>query len=383
MRPRVGRLADPAGVHHGDAVRHARHHAHVVRSPGSSTCAAAACSSASRSRICAWIVTSSAVVGSSASTQRRVAEQGAGDADALLHAAAQLVRVLPQPGRRVGDADQPQQLGDPVGASACLRQIRSCQTQDLRQLRADGEDRVERGGRVLEDHGDAAPAHCGSSPRAGMGQQVLALEHARGRRRSAPAAAPGAAGRGWTLSCRCRTSPTMPSVSAGPTPKSTPSTARTTPSRVRKWTAAPPPRAAAPGYWRRRGLKASVSPSASRLKPSTVRKIAAAGRQRGPGRHLQRLVVEVQQLAPGDRLRVAEAEEAHHRLGQDRAADAERHQHDQRRQGVGQDVPEQDVAPGGADAVRGLDELGVLAGAGTRPAPCARSAASRTGRAAR
>ena len=44
--------------------------------------------------------------------ERRVAKQRARDADALLHAAAELVRELPEPRQRVGDADKMQQLRD-------------------------------------------------------------------------------------------------------------------------------------------------------------------------------------------------------------------------------------------------------------------------------
>ena len=59
-------LDDPARVHHAHAIGEIGHHAHVVRDhdDGRAEVAPAACAGASR--ICAWIVTSSAVVGSSA-----------------------------------------------------------------------------------------------------------------------------------------------------------------------------------------------------------------------------------------------------------------------------------------------------------------------------
>ena len=62
---RVGDLDDLAGVHQRDAMRHLRDDREVVRDQQHRHLLRA-CSSFSRSRICAWIVTSSAVVGSSA-----------------------------------------------------------------------------------------------------------------------------------------------------------------------------------------------------------------------------------------------------------------------------------------------------------------------------
>ena len=65
------------------------------------------------SRICAWIVTSSAVVGSSAMISFGSQASAIGDHDALAHAAGKLMRILLQPARRIGDADQVQQLDRP------------------------------------------------------------------------------------------------------------------------------------------------------------------------------------------------------------------------------------------------------------------------------
>ena len=70
-------------------------------------------SSAISSRIWAWMVTSSAVVGSSAISSSRLARQGHGDQHALAHAARHLVRVLLDALARVGDADQVEQLDGP------------------------------------------------------------------------------------------------------------------------------------------------------------------------------------------------------------------------------------------------------------------------------
>src|SRR5471032_2656545 len=147
-------------------------------------------------------------------------------------------------------------------------------------------------------------------------------------------------------------SPTMPSVWPGATWKSTPSTARTTPSRVWKWTLSP--------STANSGARSGADTGIERIGQAIGQKVEAqhghedrgTRHQARPGRHLQGLVVEEQHLPPGDRFRIAEAQEAHHRLGEDRATDAQRDQHDQRRQRVGQDVAEQDLARRGADAAR-------------------------------
>ena len=68
------------------------------------------CSSASRCRICAWMVTSSAVVGSSAMISDGLAHQRHGDHHALAQAARELVRILPEPARRRRNADALEQV---------------------------------------------------------------------------------------------------------------------------------------------------------------------------------------------------------------------------------------------------------------------------------
>ena len=77
--------------------------------------------------------------------------------DALAHAARELVRVLVDPllGRR--DADQAQHL-DRRGARASRRPDPLVEQDRLDDLVADGEDRVERGHRLLEDHRDLVAA---------------------------------------------------------------------------------------------------------------------------------------------------------------------------------------------------------------------------------
>ena len=67
-------------------------------------------SSSIRSRICAWMVTSSAVVGSSAISTCGLQAERHGDHDALAHAAGELVRILVEPAPGIGDAHQVEHL---------------------------------------------------------------------------------------------------------------------------------------------------------------------------------------------------------------------------------------------------------------------------------
>ena len=96
-----------------------------------------------------------------------------GDHHALAHPARELERVLPEPPGGVGDADGLEAGGRlPARLVAAERPVRP---ERLDELVADGHDRVERAGRLLEDDRDAAaadPAHLGLGER----QEVGALE---------------------------------------------------------------------------------------------------------------------------------------------------------------------------------------------------------------
>ena len=109
-------------------------------------------SSCIRSRIWAWVVTSSAVVGSSAISRSGLHDRRHGDHHPLAHAARQLVRIVGHPLLRVGDVDVVQALHGDVEGLALAHPL--VEHDRLHQLVADGEHRVERGHRVLEDHGD-------------------------------------------------------------------------------------------------------------------------------------------------------------------------------------------------------------------------------------
>ena len=97
----------------------------------------------------------------------------------------------------------------------------------LRHLVADGEERIEGGHRILQDHGDT-PAAQTAHFRLGFLQQVLAFKQHRCRWRSAPRAAAGARTLSASVLLPEPDSPTMPKVSRAPMLRLTPSTARIT-----------------------------------------------------------------------------------------------------------------------------------------------------------
>ena len=98
--------------------------------------------------ICAWIETSRADTGSSATMKSGFEGERAGEADALPLAARELVRVA-----RAASAGRPTiSSSSRTRASACLPLARPCVAQRLADDPADAVARVERRERVLEDH---------------------------------------------------------------------------------------------------------------------------------------------------------------------------------------------------------------------------------------
>ena len=102
-----------------------------------------------------------------------VAGQTDGDHHPLAHATRQLMRILRQPARGVGDADQGQQL-DGAGARLRLAHL-EVDEQRLHDLQADAQHGVERGHRLLEDHGDLPAAQL-PHLLLGEGEQLPAIE---------------------------------------------------------------------------------------------------------------------------------------------------------------------------------------------------------------
>ena len=80
-----------------------------------------------------------------------------GDHHALAHAAGELVRVLRQPPFGLGDADRLERGDRGRARLACAD--RAMRQDRLGQLPPDRQHRIERGHRLLEDHGDLGAAH--------------------------------------------------------------------------------------------------------------------------------------------------------------------------------------------------------------------------------
>ena len=93
----------------------------------------------------------------------RIAGERHGDHGALAHAAGQLVRIFPRALLRLGNAHQAQHLDGLVAGLLPAESL--VQQQHLGDLAADGQHRIERGHRLLEDHRDVLAAHRRASPR--------------------------------------------------------------------------------------------------------------------------------------------------------------------------------------------------------------------------
>ena len=150
-----------------------------------------------RSRICAWMVTSSAVVGSSATRMSGAPASAIAIMTRWFCPPENSCGVGREPPFRVRNPDeieQPLGLGPdrPAGQPAVQRQ-------GLADLRADLEHRVERTRRVLEDHRDAARrAPC----RAQRGSRPPVRDHRAWRcRRPVPCRATGRAPRARSRTC--------------------------------------------------------------------------------------------------------------------------------------------------------------------------------------
>ena len=102
------------------------------------------------------MVTSSAVVGSSAIEQIGPVQQRDGDRDALAHAARELVRIGRQALFGARDADHAESVARACAGLGVRDPL--VRLHRLDHLRVDAQDRIQRHHRVLEDHRDAAAA---------------------------------------------------------------------------------------------------------------------------------------------------------------------------------------------------------------------------------
>ena len=168
----IGLLDDAAAVHHRDLVGEFRHHAEVVgdQQDRHAGLLAQLAQQVQDLRLNGDIEGSRRLVGDQ---EARVAGQRHGDHHPLAHAARQAVRIVVEPLLGGGDMHATQQReGLPPGLGCGDLPVADDRLGDLV---ADGEGGVERGHRLLEDHGDAVAAQIAHRP-AIQPQQVAALE---------------------------------------------------------------------------------------------------------------------------------------------------------------------------------------------------------------
>ena len=169
----VALFDQPRGIHHDDAVGVARHHAEIMRDHDQRDIQLArqVLHQFEDLRLDGDVERGGRLVGDD---QLGIAGEPDRDHDALAHAAGELMRILLEPARRIGNADQAEQFD---GARARLVRVHAeMDGERLGDLQSDGQDRIERGHRLLEDHRDFAAselAHLLFRER----QQIAAVEH--------------------------------------------------------------------------------------------------------------------------------------------------------------------------------------------------------------
>src|SRR6185312_5801284 len=169
----VGFLDLPAGIHHDHALGGLRHHAEVVRDQDQPHAQLLLQVEHQREdlRLDGHIECGGRLV---RDQQRRPAGQRHRDHRALAHAPRKLMRIFLRAPCRFGDADETQHLHRllprRLGAHLAMQPHR------LADLVADPDHRVERGHRLLEDHGDAIAANL-AHLRFIETEQVGAFEH--------------------------------------------------------------------------------------------------------------------------------------------------------------------------------------------------------------
>ena len=143
----------------------------------------------SSAMICAWIETSSAVVGSSATISARLGAQRQRDHHALAHAAGELVRIVVDALLGAGDADLLQQLDARAARAAAVDSGRCVWIVSI-ELAADRVERVERWSAGPGRSRRCARRGSGASPRT-AGCRCAGPRAGSRRRRCGPAARAG------------------------------------------------------------------------------------------------------------------------------------------------------------------------------------------------
>ena len=149
-------LGDARGIHDVDAVGVTRHHAEIVRDDDECNpqFARQVLHQFQDLRLYGHVERGGRFVGDQ---QFRIAREPDRYHHALAHAARKLVRILVKPAIRIGNADHLQQI-ERAGARRRLVHV-EMDHQRFHDLEPDGQHRVQRRHRLLEDHRDIAAAN--------------------------------------------------------------------------------------------------------------------------------------------------------------------------------------------------------------------------------
>ena len=330
-----------------------RHHRQIVGDPQQSPSRRPRRCACTSDRICAWIVTSKAVVGSSAMMTSGVVQQRGRNGDALAHAAGEFVRVGVKAFLRMRNAHAAQRV---ARHGPCLRRAHApMRAHRLRHLRAHAQHVIQARHRVLHDEGDPVAAQ-GPHGRFGQADQILPIQPnpaARDPARRGHQVQDGISGQGLA-------GPAFPHQAQRlPTPQGERHGVDRRPVARRRWeTGRSGPRPQA----RSRPVAARVQhfaqPVADQVDGEHQHQQGHAGEDADPNTR--------RSTGIGTRWRSAgpakAASPAGRRPGTTSVASSPmafatldgRH-HRQRRQGIGQHVPEQDPACGDAEALRRRD----------------------------
>ena len=245
-------------------------------------------------------------------------------------------------------------------------------------LVADGEHRIERRHRILEDHADAPAANAAERLALEREHVGIAEADARCRRRSAPGDGTSRSSARLVRLLPQPDSPTSASVSPRSSEKLTPSTARNA-AAAGSGKGDPEVLDVEDSAHAPRGSAASRSASPNRLAASTVDHDGEAGEDGRPRRrHQHRLGVEDHAAPRGGRRLDAESEEREAGLEQDHVAHAERRRDEQRPERVRQQVPEDNAPPRRPRAPRRPGRRPPRGAAAPRRAPAARCRTTRS-----
>src|SRR6266566_5121374 len=165
-------LDDLARIHHGDPVTHLRDDAQIVRDEdqGHARLALDVLEEIEILRLDGDVEVRRRLVGDD---EPRPSRQRDGADDALPHAAAHLVGILAHPPLGGGDPDGAEKVLHALAQRAAAQVL--VKERGLRHLSEDGEERVERRHRILQDHGDA-PATDEAQLTLALAGQVFSVE---------------------------------------------------------------------------------------------------------------------------------------------------------------------------------------------------------------